>query len=157
MKPKQYPSQAELRALFDYKDGQLIRNGKTVGTKTQDGYLKCTIKCKTYLVHRLIYIYHHGSLSTDLDIDHINHNKQDNRIENIRAVTRSQNNYNYENSKGYTRDNRRNNWYVRIGFNKKRFHIGSYFTECGARLAYLNAKLGRTLYGRSYFSQDQTC
>lgn len=147
MKAKQYPSQAELRALFDYKDGQLIRYGRPVGVKRTDGYLKCNVKNKTYLVHRLIYMYHNGY--TDLQIDHINGNKQDNRISNLKAVTNTGNQWNQLKSRGWFFRQDRNKFTAYISSNNKRTYLGHFSTECGARLAYLNAKLGRTLYGRS--------
>ena len=45
------------------------------------------------MAHRLIWIYHYGQ-DPDLDIDHIDRNRANNRIENLRLVTRSQNNHN---------------------------------------------------------------
>jgi hypothetical protein len=45
---------------------------------------------KQYL-HRLIWILHFGAIPPDLEIDHINGNRSDNRIENLRLVTRSVN------------------------------------------------------------------
>ncbi len=43
---------------------------------------------KQYL-HRLIWVMHFGPIPPDLEIDHINGNRSDNRIENLRLVTRS--------------------------------------------------------------------
>lgn len=137
MKAKQYPSQAELRALFDYKDGQLIRNGKVVGTDS-DGYRLTSINYKKYYVHRLIYIYHYGDITDlTLEIDHLNHNKSDNRIENLRLVTKSVQSENKPKTKGYCWSKHTKRFVAQ--FRNK--HVGSYGTECGARLAYLNAKL----------------
>jgi hypothetical protein len=49
--------------------------------------------CKKYSAHRLAWFYVHGSLP-DGEIDHINGDRADNRIENLRIATRSENNAN---------------------------------------------------------------
>lgn len=54
---------------------------------------------KLYQVHRIIYCLYHGSLSTDLYIDHIDGNSLNNKIENLRAVAPK---FNSRNSKKYT-------------------------------------------------------
>lgn len=94
-------SQEILFQLFEYKDGQLlhkithknsVKAGSIVGCKDKDGYLKTLIKRKSYRVHRLIFIMHHGYEPKVLD--HINGIPWDNRIENLREATHSQNNLN---------------------------------------------------------------
>jgi len=80
----------------EYKDGKLYwkvklspRNwiGKQVGTKMNTGYLMFRLKGKAYLVHRVIWELHYGKIPDGLVIDHINHIKDDNRIENLRLLT----------------------------------------------------------------------
>lgn len=94
-------AQELLFQLFVYKDGQLLHKnklknglqaGSIVGTKDKNGYLKTLIKRKPYRVHRLIWIMHHGYEPQVLD--HINGIPDDNRIENLREATHSQNNLN---------------------------------------------------------------
>ena len=79
-------TQQELKDLFEYTDGKLIRKiskgntkaGSSIGNFRKDGYLQAEINRHKYLLHRLIYIYHYGTAPKY--IDHINGIKYDNRI-----------------------------------------------------------------------------
>jgi len=48
-------------------------------------------KRKGYLIHRLVYQSFNGEINANMVIDHINQNKQDNRLENLRMITQSEN------------------------------------------------------------------
>ena len=88
-----------LRAYFDYhQEGALIRKqyvnrwkaGLVVfGSLRNDGYRAAMFKGSVRLMHRMIYIWHHGKIKGE--IDHKNGNRSDNRIENLRTATRSEN------------------------------------------------------------------
>ena len=134
---KQYPTQAELKALFVYKDGQLLRNGKAIGC-LNNGYIRANINYKKYNAHRLIYIYHHGEADINLEIDHLNRNRNDNRIENLRLVTKGVNNENTGKKYSWSKYNKR----FIVQFRNK--HIGCYVTECAARI---NAAMVRLNHG----------
>lgn len=54
-------------------------------TKSKNGYLIIRVKWKRMYVHRLVMLAFHGK--SDLTVDHLNMNKQDNRLENIEYVT----------------------------------------------------------------------
>lgn len=86
-----------LHKLFRYReDGQLIwikkktgaKFNKPAGAMHRNGYKVITIDGKQYPAHRLIWAYHHGYLP-ECEIDHINREKDDNRIENLRMVSTS--------------------------------------------------------------------
>lgn len=77
---------------LEYKDGKLLRNGKRAGYVAPNGYRKIMINYKNYYEHRLIFEMHYGEPQEE--IDHINGNRSDNRIENLRIATRSQQNQN---------------------------------------------------------------
>ena len=108
-------------------------NAKTsaLGNITQNGYLNVGFMKKKFYVHRLVFLYHHGY--TPKFIDHINGNKQDNRIENLREVTQCQNmmnvgktSYNSTGYKGVSYNKNRNKWVAQIKQNKVHFYLGSY-------------------------------
>lgn len=59
-------------------------------TNPKNKYARISLDGKLYLAHRLAWFYVHGEWPAE-DIDHINHCKTDNRMSNLRSVTRSQN------------------------------------------------------------------
>ena len=77
--------------------------------------------------------------SPDNMIDHYNHNRKDNRLENLHVVNSQQNNWNRE-AKGYYFHEPTGKWRARIRINGVLKHLGYYATEEEARNAYLEAK-----------------
>ena len=138
-------TQERLQELFDYKDGVLswrikparrILVGQVAGHIRSDGYATTTVDSKKYLNHRLIFLMHNG-YSPEC-IDHIDGNPLNNRIENLRDATFSQN---LQNSKTYTTNKsgvkgvnwnkQHNKWQALIQTGGKAKHIG-YFKELDA-------------------------
>ena len=82
-----------IKQYFIYNnDGTFTRTDKknSKGSLDKDGYLIIKIKGKQYKAHRLVFAYHNGKFPT-MEIDHINRNRTDNRIENLREVDRQTN------------------------------------------------------------------
>ncbi len=104
------------------------------GSKTKDGYQIICIKGKKYLSHRLAWFWVYGSWPEG-QIDHINHDRLDNRIENLRVVTLQENRKNQRLSKANTsgqigvhwatRDKR---WRAAIQVKGKMMGLGDYKT-----------------------------
>jgi len=95
--------------------------------------------------HRLVfYTYNHDfdifrRSTTDNFIDHINGDKSNNSIENLRIVTNQQNTFNQK-AKGYTWNIHAKKWMARIHLDGKSKHLGLFESEEEARDAYLKAK-----------------
>lgn len=116
------------------------KNGKVAGTLHVHGYINITIKGRPLKAHRLAWLYVHGSIPPE--IDHINGIRHDNRLENLRACTRSQNNYNASirndnktGVKGVHWSNRHDRWVARLGVNGKMVSLGQHkhlFEACCA-------------------------
>lgn len=104
---------------------------QSAGAKRPDGYEQIRVGGKTYLSHRLAYLYVYGFIPKE--VDHINRNRSDNRISNLRDCTPCQNRMNhtkYKNNKsgtsGVTWSKIRDKWQVRVNINKKTCHFGFY-------------------------------
>lgn len=84
-----------LRDHFTYVDGELVRKKsarRRYAASDRSEYLCTVIEGKTYKTHRLIYLYHYGTMPTQ--IDHIDGDKYNNRIENLRECLPSNNSMN---------------------------------------------------------------
>lgn len=135
-------TQQRLHELFEYReDGFLIwkvdfssraKEGNVVGTLNDEGYYIVGIDQKSYKVHRMIFLYHHGYLTDGLQMDHIDGNKTNNRIDNLREVTSQQNAFNRKFSKntsgvkGVTWSKEKMKWVVQITVDRKCKHLGYY-------------------------------
>ena len=100
---------------------------------TDKGYCSGGIFGRVYTAHRVAWALHHGSWPSDgLEIDHINRDRQDNRIENLRLATRTQNGHNKvmrrENSNymGVNFFKPTGKWVARIVKDKQIYHLGTF-------------------------------
>ncbi|HEX5362374.1 MAG TPA: HNH endonuclease [Fluviicoccus sp.] len=117
------------------------RAGSKAGSVRKDGYVQVRISGKFYYVHRIAWAIMTGSWPDHL-VDHRNTNPSDNRWENLRAATITQNHankYGYSETgfKGVRPDKKK--WMARIGVNGKTRYIGSFDTPEEANAAYLEA------------------
>lgn len=67
-----------------------VRVGSRIGTPSKEGYLICSFLKYRTSVHRLIWFFHNGEWPNG-EIDHLDMNRTNNRIENLRVVNRSDN------------------------------------------------------------------
>ncbi len=116
--------------------------GGMAGSLTNAGYWRIKIAGKPYMAHRLAWLYIHGEFPAS-EIDHINGCRDDNRLENLRLASRSQNLWNSakrkDNSSGFkgTKFDRRNGrWAAKLQKNGKYIHLGMFATAKEAHEAY---------------------
>lgn len=99
-----------------------------------DGYLVVQFDKIKYRVNRLVWFLHYGVWPEGV-IDHINRNKEDNRIENLRDTTIRGNTQNRENFKfGCTKVGKK--WRARVHKEGKELHLGYFTTEEEAMQSY---------------------
>ena len=136
-------TQKELKELLHYDPEtgvfmwvvlrQGVRNGGVAGSMSY-GYIRIKVKGRSYQAHRLAWLSIHGKWPKE-QIDHINHIRDDNRIENLREATNQENQRNASMKKNnksgitgvywYKRDNK---WLAYIMTGGKLINLG-YFTD----------------------------
>jgi hypothetical protein len=155
-----------LKELFTYDpEGFLIwtsaannqHAGKRAGYAKKDGYWHIDLFNNTVSrgAHRLVFLWHWGYLPKS--IDHINRNPQDNRIENLREASPTQQNANKKvdprnqtKMKGVEYESKRGTYRARIRVQGKRINIGRYKTAEEAHAAYCAE--AQKLFGEYHFS-----
>jgi HNH endonuclease len=120
--------------------------GEYVGYKDKEGYIRINFFGKCFYMHRLAYLCHYGNLPTN-PIDHINGDKTDNRIENLRV---SDANSNIQNQRKAHKSNKscgtigvskvKDKYQARIYFAGKLHHIGVFESLEEASNAYIHEK-----------------
>lgn len=158
-----------INSCFEYKDGELVWKyrafapkhintrfaGKPAGNYCPNGYKYVRVKYQgkvcSLLAHRVIYYMHNPSFDQSYYIDHIDYSRNNNRIENLRAVLNSENMKNRNATKssksGYKNifkiGKKLKPWVVQISIQQyKRFHVGSFAT------------LKEALEARDFFQQE---
>ena len=121
--------------LFYYKDGFLYKKktNKKIESRGCGDYLSVMINYKNYIVHRIIYLLHYKTLP--FCVDHIDGNKQNNNIDNLRSATYTQNAYNrikkpntLTNLKNITYCKLKKKYKVQLQLDNKNKHFG-YFSD----------------------------
>lgn len=149
-------TQSRLKELLEYSgnDGHFrwrarrgnVAAGSIAGCKHGAGYLKIGIDGRLYLAHRLAWLFVYGRWPED-QIDHINGNKSDNRITNLREASTAENHQNMptpsNNRSGHIGvhwDRFTGRWMAQIRVAGKTKTLGRFDTVAEAAGAYRQAK-----------------
>lgn len=118
--------------VWKHRSARCVHVGDVAGSPTQNGYIKILFQSKTLLAHRVAWFIYYGKWPVKM-IDHINGNKKDNRIENLREVTLSENMRNtYRHRAGklvgasWRPDNKQ--WQSHVKLNRKNVYLGLFKT-----------------------------
>ena len=149
-------TQARLKELLHYdpatgvftnacQRGQRGQRGAITGCVNSRGYMQITLTGKCYQAHRLAWLYEYGVFPV-ADTDHIDQDKTNNRIANLRAATRSENKQNVglqrNNTSGYRGVvwvKKSNKWRALIKINSRLLHLGLFTDIAEAVAAYAAA------------------
>jgi HNH endonuclease len=131
---------------YDPATGHMVRIKSVQGAPSgqlpyphSNGYLRIRFAGGMQLVHRLAWLYVHGEMPPE-QIDHIDGNRSNNRIENLRLATNAQNSQNNHVAKGVSFYKPTGVWRCRLN-KAKQCIVNSYHkTYDEARSAYLEAK-----------------
>lgn len=127
-----------------------VKVGSRVGRVSPYGYLQTSINRTHYYVHRIIWLFVKGEDPGQFQVDHIDGNRLNNRIDNLRLATAKQNGANrgkqINNTSGYKGvcwNARYKKWQagiqITLAENKKYLHIGYFDTPELAHMAYCKA------------------
>jgi hypothetical protein len=146
-----------VREVFDYdphtgaikwrvKYSRKVNAGMPAGYLDSGRYVRIRIKGRAYAAHRIAFLYMHGRWPTEF-LDHVNGDKTDNRLVNLRECSSAQNNSN----RPYTRPTRagvkgvrltpNGSYEARISANGRRIYLGKYDDAESAKAAYQSAAL----------------
>jgi len=133
-------TQKRLKELLDYDpetgiftwkviSAQSIKIGDKAGCKNPTGYISINVDNKSYLAHRLAWLFVHGCFPKG-GLDHEDRIRDNNWIKNLREATQSQNvinskiqSNNTSGIKGVYYNKPTQKWAVRIGILGKRIHL----------------------------------
>lgn len=144
-------SQEELKEVLDYNPDTGVFRWKIYrasNAKVGDvagcihkvnGYHEIGYNYQVYKAHRLAWIYAYGSIPEYIQIDHIDGNRANNRISNLRPCSNAENQKNRkigkDNTSGYkgvSWNTRLGKWVVNVGLNNKRIYLGGYVDKAEA-------------------------
>lgn len=164
-------TQERVREVFDYdhETGNLVRKitaancpaGSVAGSVNSKGHVNVGVDGKIYAAHRIVFLWHHGWVPPE--IDHINRIKTDNRIENLRPATSSQNKGNIpllrNNRSGYrgvSLNSRSGKWHAQIKIHGKQTYLGRTDTPQEAAILY-NAAAIRYFDEFAFINEVPSC
>ncbi len=120
--------------IFTWKVGSAnrVKAGNIAGCQNGHGYLRIKVQSRLYKAHRLAWLHVNGEWPKG-QIDHINRNRSDNRIANLRDVSRKQNLQNagkYSNNtsghSGVYWCKQSSKWVAQIMHNQKQIYLGCF-------------------------------
>lgn len=138
-----YPKREDIIEIFDYDpQGFLIwkhskqgRTKKVSGSQDKSGYSRVCIDYQRYMVSRIIWIFHNGDIPGDHEIDHIDSDPTNNKIENLQLVNKAQNRQkrramrnNTSGYRGVSYNKSKSKWFATICANGTRIRLG-YFND----------------------------
>jgi len=117
-----------------YRRAHRALKGSVAGTIYNNEYIVITIDKKLYKAHRLAWLHVYGEFPK-VHIDHINHIRTDNSIDNLRSVTLQENNKNKSLGRNNTSGicgvrwkKQSNKWIARINAFGKKIHLGYFIS-----------------------------
>jgi hypothetical protein len=142
-----------LRELFMYTDGTLLhaRNqigggkakiGAPAGYLCGNGYWYVSVRGKHTKRSRVVWEIHNGPIPQDRVVDHIDRDRVNDKIENLRLATTTENLFNSKKRrsssiyKGVHKNLKHNSWHARLQYQGKEHYLGNFKYEQDAAQAY---------------------
>ena len=122
-----------------------VRQGQIAGRKLNTGYWQIMVDSRRYQAHRLAWLWAYGEFPPN-EIDHVNGDRSDNRLVNLRPATKAENQQNVgarkTNKCGFmgASPHMSGRWTAQIKHGGKKYYLGLYGTPEAAHAAYKAAK-----------------
>jgi hypothetical protein len=142
----------ELNKIFVYNNGELfwkisnsnrVRIGDKAGSIDARGYMQIGLFNEQHRLHRIIWQMHFGNIPDNLQIDHVDRNRLNNKLENLRLANNSQNMRNTDKRqntsskyKGVSWHKRDKKWHAKISIDNTKYYIAQFDNEIEASNAY---------------------
>lgn len=157
MMATKYPTKEEVSEIFEIVDNEIyrkarrnskgeLRERKLIHNKANDGQGYCRVGFKGRLLRYqvIIWILHNGDIPYGKLVDHVDGNKLNNNINNLRLVSNRENQQNQQKHRdghlfGCSYCKKAKRWRAYYQIKRKQYHIGYFDTELEAHQAYLNA------------------
>lgn len=130
-----------------------IAAGSAAGTRRRDGYISIVVQQRRYYAHRLAWEFERGPIPVGMEIDHIDHNPSNNKIENLRLVTKAENrrnraadSRNMSGVNGVHWSEGAKAWCAQIRFNRVTKHLGYFKSLSKAAAARKAAERERSFH-----------
>ena len=155
-----------VNTLFEYDNGRLRRKitktwnspaGSYAGSVNKRGHVNVQVDGVMWAAHQIIFLMFHGYIPKE--IDHVNRDKTDNRIENLRKCSSTENKGNIgllsNNRSGYrgvSFNTHRKKWRAQIKIKGRQTYLGSFDSPIQAAIAYNNVALNH--FGKFAYLND---
>jgi hypothetical protein len=116
------------------------KEGDRAGSPLNGRYRSISIDKSHYLEHRLAWLISFGEDPGKFDIDHIDEDKLNNKLSNLRLATRSSNKANTRKPRGYSYHKPSGRWMAYIKVNGVQIHLGRFDSQDEAKSTYEQAK-----------------
>lgn len=139
--------------IFIYKHNHnRMKKGDTAGRANTNGHIQISVDGKRYMAHNLAWLYMTGQYPDGFIVDHKDRNYSNNKWENLRKASLSQNSANTKLAKsnksglkGVSWNKNKRKWIAQIGYQGKKKWIGAFDSKEDAKEAY--DKIAKDLFG----------
>jgi phosphotransferase system IIB component len=121
---------------YDKKSGELKRNNsdKPVGSVNSAGYRQVEVKGKAHMLHHVVWNLEKGKIPKGMQVDHKDRNRLNNKVENLRLASKSENQINTKvpvtNTTGFkgVLKTKNGKFQARLGHKGKKLYLGLFKT-----------------------------
>lgn len=123
------------RLHWKMKPCKRVALGAEAGCLNNNRYLRIQLQGKNYQAHNIVWNIHYGIIPDDMTVDHVDKDKSNNRIDNLRLANNRQQSIN-QNVRGFSWRTSAQSWIAMHKVAGRHKYLGDFTTALQARLAY---------------------